>query len=310
MQRNDHEAEDQMHATRRTPALILLALLTGCSSTNDASLAVPTSAPSPTAHASASPLAVSPSAAVPSPSTATTASATPSGPTGAYAWGDLLEVTGDGLALRLAPSTSGAIVMGSRWDADRATWVPTAEEVRLRAGDVVRVALGPIERESFTWYRVFEDPSTAEPIDGDLGWDANQDGVTAFEQGWIANARGEERYVEALSDPLGPNWNLPLVFAAGSSRTFESEPFQASIAIRVDYALVTGNLAPCDLTITLETLGEVLVDTSLIGMLEEGEVMSSTELPEGDYTVVVTAGVPGSPEAPCGWAISVGQVIG
>jgi hypothetical protein len=77
-----------------------------------------------------------------------------------------------------------------------------------------------------------------------------------------------------------------------------------------DWALVTADLAPCDFEVTLEPVREVLASESLIGVVAEGEIASSQNLPNGEYTVRVTAGVPGSPEASCSWALVIFQVIG
>lgn len=259
-----------------------------------------------------------PTAAQPSASAASTPSAPPSMdttaspqsidaspshgglPSGPYAWYQALVVTVDGLAVRRGPTTSAAPAFAAPWDAAAGDWVPTTNEVRLDAGYQVRVSLGPVARDGFDWYEVFQTPQPGAESEV-VQWDVDNDGSYA-DSGWIAVAERGATFVEPAS-ASGEAPITPLVFAAGSSGSYLSEPLQAEgVPVSGTWVLVTDDLAPCDLTVTLEPLGERLVATSLIGEFEYG-VHGARDLAAGEYRLRVTAGVEGDPDAACGWSL-------
>jgi hypothetical protein len=250
----------------------------------------PSAAPSADASAGAS-------AAEPSPTSSGTAAKS-------FGFFQRLEVTADGLAVRRGPTTSAELVFGAPWDPSAGDWVATTDAVRLPAGYQVQVLLGPVTRDGFDWYEVrnLEGPGTEPEV---VQWDADGDGVYA-DSGWIAAGDGDATFVEAAT-PSDAAPNPPLVFAAGGSGTFVSDPFTASGDVGGTWVLVTDDLAPCDFTVTLEPSGEQVVGTSLIGVYEYGS-LGGTGL-DGEYRLTVTAGVAGSPDAACNWALALFQSV-
>lgn len=237
-----------------------------------------------------------------------TPSPTPADTPTAFRFGDEVEVTVDGLAVRRFPLTSSPLVVALTTDAagDR---VP-AGDVRLNAGHRLWVDLGPIVLDGITWYQVHTgtQPGETEVIT----WDADGDGEGS-DNGWIAGV-GEagDAYLAAVpADPNAPLANPPLVEAGGEA-DFTSEPFTASFQVVGMYALGTNGEAPCDFRVVLQPTGQVLYETSLTGAFDSGRFATSeTEaLPEGEYTLEVTAGVAGNPEAGCPWTLTLFQAIG
>lgn len=300
-----------MHPIRSIGSLVAMLAMAGCASTTPASV----SAPSPSVIPSEIVAAEPSTTPIPSVGPTVVATATPLShePGSTFGWDQLLLATGDGLAVRRAPTTSAGLVFAAYWDAQSEQWVGSSDEVRLSAGHRVRVSLGPIEREGITWYRVYNVPQRGQESPEEVAWDADNDdtyGVPLGDHGWIATTLDTQSFVAPVADPDPSNMNPPLIFASGGSGEFVSDKFVASMQVAGDWALGTGPLAPCDLTISLEPIGAMLVSTSLIGAFEGGEILSSPELDSAEYRIRVTAGVPDHPEAECTWAIYVGQVIG
>ena len=297
-----------MSRTTLIPSLVIAIALAGCSGQDaDGGTAPPVSPTQVDVSQSADPTASAASSVeaseAPSPSGgSSTSDGLPSGP---YAWNQLLSVTADGLAVRRGPTTSAELAFGAHWDAATGNWVGTSDEVRLDAGYQVRVSLGPVARDGFDWYEV---TNTVEPgAESDvIQWDVDNDGVYA-DSGWIAAAEGETLFVEPAPDSAEVP-NPPLEFAAGSSGSFLSAPFQAAGDIGGTWVLVTDELAPCEFTVTLEPSGEALVDFSLIGVYEYG-AHGAAQLPAGEYRLRVTAGVDGHPEAACPWSLVLFQSV-
>jgi hypothetical protein len=206
--------------------------------------------------------------------------------------------------VRRVPSLSGAPVFAVRWDLTRGLWAATSDEVRLNAGYQLRVALGPIKREGIIWYRVWSPAQPGQSSEEMVLLDADADDQFG-DEAWIAAAQGAESYLEPMPDPDGQLTNAPLLFVAGSSGTFVSEPFDAATQVVGDWALSTNDLAPCDFMVTLEPAGAVLATDSLEGFLTEGRIASSTDLTAGELRVRVTSGVRDHPEAACSWALAI-----
>jgi hypothetical protein len=286
-------------------------ILVGCAATVSESPSLsPTTAESEAATTTAGETASSnapdsPSADPSAGTPGTEPSDTPAGlPFGRFAFNQRLAVTADGLAVRRSPTTSAELAFGAPWDASAGDWVGTTEAVRLPAGYQVLVWLGPIERDGLAWYEVrnVEGPGTEADV---VQWDVDNDGIYG-DTGWIAAGNDEDTFVEAVSAAADAP-NPPLVFAAGSSGTFLSDPFYASGDVGGTWALVTDDLAPCDFTVTLEPSDEPLVTASLIGVFEYGSV-GLTGL-AGEYRLRVAAGVAGSPDAACNWALALFQSV-
>jgi len=281
------------------PVLILAFAMSACGGPDSVGGSVVATSPnSATPSSSADPT----TSALPS----TDASPTPAGlPAGQFAFDQLLEVTDNGLAVRRGPTTSAELAFAAPWDAATGDWVGTTQGVRLAAGYRMLVWLGPVARDGFDWYEVrnVEGPGTEADV---VQWDADGDGIYA-DSGWIAAGDGEATFVEPVA-PTGGVPNPPLVFAAGSSGTYLSEPFEATDEVGGTWVLVTYELAPCDFTVTLEPSGQRLVEASLIGVYEYGG-LGITGLADGEYRLRVTARVADHPDAACNWALALFQSV-
>lgn len=296
-----------MNRSRIIPMLVLAVAASGCGGLDTAggsaratgpTLGAPATSTDPATSAVPSPDA---SAGLPSSSASPPPAALPSG---RFAFNQRLEVTADGLAVRRGPTTSAELAFGAPWDASSGDWIGTTQAVRLAAGYQMLVLLGPVARDGFDWYEVrnLEGPGT-EP--GVVQWDVDNDGSYA-DSGWIAAGDGEDSFVEAVPASGEPP-NPPLVSAAGSSGTFLSDPFEASGDVGGTWVLVTDDVAPCDFTVTLEPSGEGLVAASLIGVYEYGSLGGAGLA--GEYRLRVDAGVAGSPDAACNWALALFQSV-
>lgn len=285
--------------------LILSVVLVGCDGSSAGSssagvssdVAAPSGSPDAVSAAPSADSSEGPASSEPSPTSPGTAA-------GSFGFFQRLEVTADGLAVRRGPTTSAELAFGAPWDASAGDWVATTDAARLPDGYQVQVLLGPVTRDGFDWYEVrnLEGPGTEPEV---VQWDADGDGVYA-DSGWIAAGDADATFVEAAT-PSDAAPNTPLVFAAGGSGTFVSDPFTTSGDVGGTWVLVTDDLAPCDFTVTLEPSGEELAGTSLIGVYEYGS-FGGTGL-DGEYRLSVTAGVAGSPDAACNWALALFQSV-
>ena len=243
----------------------------------------------------------------PSPTASTTdspaASAAPTqteGATATLTYGDEVRVTdhGSGLAVRGSPFTYVGIVAGfTRADETSGTWVPGAAEVRLGAGDTVRLGLGPLCVAERCWYEVFN----ADPL---VGWDADHNGQPEeIGRGWVASGDADGDYLEFSAEGV-----TEVVSASGRSS-------QAPIGFRIDqdgigiaviWAMATDGLAPCDLVVKLHPDGQTMLTESLIGAFQEGSTLTSM-VDQGAHDLEVSASVTGAPDAVCPWAIALRQ---
>jgi hypothetical protein len=285
-------------------------VVSACSASGPSPSVSPTPIETPTPAPSEPPASEAPNE-TPSPSVAPQPTDEPDAG-GGFAWADQLRILVDGLAVRRDPHSSSPLTLAMVWDADAQAWTNTQDEVRLNAGHLVTVSLGPILEDGIAWYRVFSYPQSNQTPEQEVRWDWNHDGLS--DEGWIAVSQDGQAYAERRDVEPDPHQiPLPLVFASGGSGTFEFEPFQASHQLAGDVALlVSGGVAPCDLEITLEPTGETFFSTSLQGLVtvEKMATDATQTLPEGEYSITVTAGVAGNPDASCHWAISLFQAQG
>lgn len=296
-----------MSYLRLIAVLIFAIAISACSGPDNVGGSDAPSSPTPVAPSSSAGPSTSsaPSTEASATPPTTDASPTPAGPPSErFAFNQLLEVTTDGLAVRRGPTTSAELAFGAPWDPNTGDWVGTTQAVRLAAGYQVLVLLGPVTRDGFDWYEVrnVEGPGTEAEV---VQWDTNGDGSYA-DSGWIAVGDGSATFVEPVAASDGAP--SPLVFAAGSSGTFLSDPFEASGDIGGTWVLVTDELAPCDFTVTLEPSGEQLAAASLIGVYEYGS-LGSTGLAAGEYRLRVIAGVESHPDAACNWSLALFQHV-
>jgi hypothetical protein len=298
------------HPIRRGVVAAILVGLAAC--------ATPSSSATPAATAARSDPAPATSGGTPPPSeppsAPSTGSAVPSDGalptnapgTSAFAWSQVLEVTGNGLAVRGAPSADAPAAKVVRWDPAQSTWVTTDADVRLAAGERVRVVLGPIQADGTTWYRVSRMPPPGQAQVDEVRWDLGGS-LTFADDGWIATSQGETAFVTAVPTPpvaMSP----PLVSTTGGAGRFESDPFHAVAGVAVTVVLAGNPDVACHMVVTLEPIAEPLVDVTMAGSVVQARTLSRMDLPEGDYRIAVT--VDGDTDGSCNWAIQVGQIVG
>src|SRR5919106_1894255 len=151
---------------RHLALLIVATLLAGC--------AMPASSESPNAATVEPSASASPSATVEaSPSASPVPSASHAPPVApAFHIGDRVAVTADGagLAVRVSPAlTSPMLARLVRPDETSGDYSLASPELRLAAGEVVRVDLGPLCVHELCWYRAHN----TDPL---VGWDDDRDG--------------------------------------------------------------------------------------------------------------------------------------
>ncbi|HEX2222025.1 MAG TPA: hypothetical protein VHK06_05825 [Candidatus Limnocylindria bacterium] len=208
--------------------------------THSAELPAASTAPGRTPAPTGTTLAASPAATRPaSPSPA---------PRAEFAHGDVIEVTADGLAARAEPSESAPLA--AAWENVDDEWRQVEDEVRLGAGHLVTVDLGPIPAQEIVWYRVREKVQPGQ--NPTRHWDVTGDGPQPSESSaWIAVREGNSTYVR-MSEPGGEDPGWMRVVAAGSS-DFVSEPFPRHDVLHAEWALSLGtHPAPCDFDVVVE----------------------------------------------------------
>ena len=201
-----------------------------------------------------------------------------------YAYGDVVVVTGDGLAVRQGPSTQypllsavrGGEVLGSPY--------------RLSAGEELILGPGPLIVDGKAWYSVRHADDeilwtrSDEPRYGIVGWIAANDGISEF-----------VRLVEASSDE-----RQFFATGVGPSETSEIPELPGCPGCAPGFVLTVGNSDPdssCDLRV-LDNTGAVLLDAVRAGWGNEG------------------AWWPGEPgtklriETQCAWHLRVGNYVG
>jgi hypothetical protein len=205
-----------------------------------------------------------------------------------YAGGDVVVVTGDGLAVRQGPSTQYPLLAAARWSA-------TGVEVlgspyRLSAGEELIVGPGPLIVDGKAWYSVrhADDEIQWTPLDepgsGIAGWIAANDGISEF-----------VRLVEASSDE-----RQFFATGVGPSETSEIPELPGCPGCGPGFVLTVGNSDPgssCDLRV-LDNTGAVLLDDTIVGWGSRGSSWP---------------GEPGTKlqiETKCAWHLRVGNYVG
>ena len=218
--------------------------------------------------------------------------------TASLQYGDHVRVTDHGanLALRVAPFTHVGVVAGfARGDETTGTWVPDAAEVRLSAGDTVRLGMGPLCIADLCWYEVFN-------LDPLVGWDADHNGQPEdIGRGWVASGGAGGDYLEFSTEAV-----TEVVSASGrsSKAPIGFHVDQEGIGIAVIWAMATDGLAPCDLVVKLHPEGQILLSESLTGAFQEGSTLTYM-VEQGAHDLEVSAAVAGAPDAACPWAFAL-----
>ena len=233
----------------------------------------------------------------------------PTGSPVAFAAGDTVRVLVNGLAVRVAPFTDAGLVEALVHDPVTGDRLASAASVRLDAGHITWVELGPLVLDGVPWYRVHTGMQPGESDTDLVTWDADGDGQGS-DAGWIAGAGSDGTYLELVApDPSAPAAPEPLVAASGVW-DYDSEPFSARSQVGGAFAAAEHADAGCEFSVTLSS-GEVLVAASLDAGFAQHEFDSSgTGLPSGTYTVAVRAGVPGQTDAECPWTMTLYQNAG
>jgi DNA-binding CsgD family transcriptional regulator len=240
--------------------------------------AVGTEAESPaalaTASASAPPTAPTTPSPTPSPTLSPTPTSTPAASPAVHAgfqYHDFLRVEVNGLAVRQAPLLSSPLVPGERTDFRGGTGPVLVDEVRLGAGNLVAIELGPLPIGDTVWYQVVS--SGYDPAEVAAG------GGPAFlytwqEASWVAASVGANQYLVLYQrddphnydhEPFGPDG--PRVFTVSGTGNFESGPQPRYDLFTLRWAVALDNHpAPCPFSISLVPEdgpeAEVVVQTS------------------------------------------------
>ena len=159
----------------------------------------------------------------------------------------MVEVTADGLAVRSQPSASAPLV--AAWESADGEWRRVADEVRLEAGHLITVTLGPITVDDIVWYRA------REKVQGDQDptrhWDATGEGPQGETQGWIATREGEEAYVR-LHEAGGDDPGWVRVASAGEGDAV-SGPFPPHDLLQVEWAISHADgPGACEIRVAIE----------------------------------------------------------
>ena len=205
-----------------TAGLATALVMVSCSTQDDQPAASSTDTPSTTLSASETP---GPSV-VPTPSQAqaSAAATSPSLAMSPIHVGDYLEVTGNGLAVRSGPGLQHPPVsefLLGRTDPIETTLLRNA--VRLPAGYVVRVQLGPLVVDETTWFAVYNVPQAGQAVSDAPLWRTIAPvpySEIDFELTWIAAMQPDATFVRVTDRPsCSPCYDegpAPSVVAAGT----------------------------------------------------------------------------------------------
>lgn len=271
--------------------------------------ALGTPAESPEAAATES---ASPTPATPRPTPSPTPAVSPAVHVG-FQYGDILRVEVDGLAVREAPLLSSPLVSGYRYSLGYAVVSEPVAEVRLEAGNMVSVELGPLQIGDTSWYQVWSAGRvdfTGERPAFDYSWSQTS---------WVAGSVGDNQYMtlhqrpdphDYVLEPFGPDG--PRVFTVSGTGDYESGSQARYDMFTLRWAIAPdSHPAPCAFSISLipEAGPEaaVVVDTSTSEFKEgpRSGPNSIRNLPWGQsaggpwdsYKVSITSG--------CTWAMTL-----
>lgn len=239
--------------------------------------------------------------------------------------GEAAEVRVNGLAVRNGPGVEFAALQGWREPDPAEPWVLAQPELRLDAGALVVIDLGPIKRADGWWYRVSSLPPTNENPGDRVLWEA--DGVAPINtRGWVAGTSNDDVWLAPAAFPdysgFGAQSLAPLVAAYGDSHgsaldrsdggpAYTSAPFQANGQLILEWAALwdaSPTAAFCAFRAVLQPLGAEVVVQHVIGGFAErtaqypgGEVgLGPNALESGEYVLEVWSDG-------CAYAITVWQ---
>lgn len=212
--------------------------------------------PSPLTDASVLPVVEATASPELSPATPTQApSASAPAVHGGFEDGDILRVEVNGLAVRQGPSVSSPLTQGARVLAD-STLEPMGD-VRLGAGELVSVHLGPLLIGETAWYVVWPAERYGHGSNDTYMWTAPDSGESSSSPGWVAASIGQDQYLTLHRRPSSsetavfPEGSPGTLVVAGSGN-YESEPQGRNPFFALTWAVARGDRsAPCAFSMTL-----------------------------------------------------------
>ena len=279
--------ELRVNAGRRSPLVLAAALVCiGCAAPAAQESQAPSNIPARTPSASAS------ATTTPTPSATSEPSATPS-PTSSptadhYSAGDVLAVTGDGLAVREGPATAYTVLAATRWD-DSGSEV-LGSPYRLVAGEQLVVGQGPLTIDGRDWYAVAHS-------DDSIQWTAIDEPESGI-YGWIAANEGEADFVRLVAEGSDPCCFVQSGVGSATTAVVPALPVGVPGAIR-GFTLTIGHSDPagsCHVRVT-DDADQVLLDQTIVGWSNPGAWWPG----DGDQLII---------ETECSWSLRVGNFVG
>jgi hypothetical protein len=296
--------------TRIVAALLAVTVLASCADRADSDIpthsgAIASSTPEASATETEVPSA-SPTAALPSQSPMSSAPNV----TAAIEVGDVLHITGDGLAVRAGPGSHHPLVseylLGTE---DPIETTLLRHEVRLPAGHFVMAVVGPIVVDETTWYAVANVPQD----DGQTWEDTPIWRSVApvpyseidFQLTWIAIAQSGATFVEVTDRSACPacygDWPQPTAVASGVGEGRVGPWPNTGVASITIAAAAPVSTATCAFTITNPTGEPMFFDEAALDYVE-GFVPGVSPGTDDEVWLDVTGD--------CAWAIKVSAAEG
>jgi hypothetical protein len=212
--------------------------------------------PPPTIEASVLPLVeatASPRLSPATPTQAPSASA-PAAHVG-FEDGDILRVEVNGLAVRQGPSVSSQLTQGARVAAGPA--LEPMGDVRLAAGELVSVHLGPLLIGDTAWYVVWPAERYGHGSNDTYMWTSPDSGESSSSPGWVAASVDQDQYLtlhrRPTTDVASEGHGTLMVAGSGN---YESGPQGRNPFFALTWAVATEDRsAPCAFSMTLSPEG-------------------------------------------------------
>jgi hypothetical protein len=275
-------------ACRPSLAVLAMALVCiGCTAPTAQESQAPSDTPAVTASASASATATPTPSATSEPSATLAPSPTSSPTADHYSAGDVLAVTGDGLAVREGPGTAYTMLGAAR--SDNSGTEVLGSPYRLAAGEQLVVGQGPLTIDGRDWYGVAHS-------DDAIHW-TPPDEPEAGIQGWIAANDGAAHFVRLVAEGSDPCCFMESGVGSATTAAIPTLPVGAPGAIR-GFTLMIGHTDPagsCHVRVTDDT-DQVLLDQTVVGWGNPGAWWPG----DGDQLVIDTE---------CSWSLRVGNFV-
>lgn len=173
-----------------------------------------------------------------------------------YGDGDVVEVTGDGLAVRQGPGTAYTLLDAARWGDDGVQVL--GSPYRLTAGEQLVVGQGPLAIDGRDWYEVRH-------TDEEIQWTPPGDPDAGI-QGWIAANDRDAEFVRLVTESSDPCCFVDSGVGPATTSEVPTLPVPPTGGMR-GLTLTIGHADPagsCDVRVTDE-VGEVLLDETVVG---------------------------------------------